>query len=535
MQRYRILKILFAPLICSMLLIINISAISLTSVKINQYNQNEDILKIYFEAKDENGNRILNLTEQNVNLFSGSNKFEITQILPFKITDEKIAYVFLIDISSSVGKSQFAAICEAISIWIDKMERGDKAAVVTFGDKVTVASDFTGDKAKLKQLVTGLTNSDSSTQLYGGLVKAAEMLRISEAGLPDRRSAVIFTDGKNGSTSTYTKNEAVNAVTGSHAPFYAASFTAVSKETGGSLADFGAVMRQSGGDLYEIKSDGTIFEIFDEIYNQISDIYIATAEIPEPLRDGEKRPLRLSVSIEARTIEETIDIKFMLPAPTETTAAAETKETGSSPAETAGESDPGVSPVIFVAIFAVPVSVAVFFTIFFVVKSRNRVPLPPKARPLPAVRPQNNQEPRFAAGFQTSGTGFNFNNTAGPPDKNEKTQPLFSEALFILDIAESNLDKGGPPREYTRTLRGETFVRIGREPGSNDIVINDATVSGQQCIIKADRSGLGIINKSSANKTLLNGKAIENTAYEPMPPFSIIKIGRTELTIRVRK
>ena len=521
MSKGQILKILFVIIIVP-ILITNISAVSLTSVKIHQYKQNENMLKIYFAADDEGGNRILNLTDKNVDLFVENDKLEITQISPFTTTDEKVTYILLIDISGSIAKSQFTAVCEAIAVWIDKMDPDDKMAIVTFGERINVVSTFTSDKEKLKQLVTGLKNSDSATQLYGGIVRTAEMLRISDSNLPDRRSVIVFTDGQNGTSSTYTRDEAVNAIAESNIPFYAVGFSPSSKTAGEAFADFGSVMRQSGGDLYEIKSETNILNVFDEIYAQISDIYLINAKIPKKICNGEKRVLHLSVSIESIIIEKSIDAKFM-PLKNQDALSQTTDETTTEATNTE-ENGFGTNLVLYAAIFAIPVTGIIFFLIFFFVKRRNKVQAP-------TDNPQPNP-PYTPIGLGPTAPIGSFD---PPPDGGGGgTKPLFPE--IVLDISEVNKEKGTPPKEYIKTMITGTSIKIGRDPSkSNMIIDNDDTVSGEQCIIKAEPDGLSIINKSKTNVTILNDQPVGNIDYELMPSLSTIKIGYTELTISVRK
>ena len=529
MSRFKILKISVIIIICSFILITSVGANSLSSVKINQCKQNGEILKVYFEAKDENERRILNLTENNVVVSVENKKLEITEIIPFSKSNEKIAYIFLLDISGSVGRTKFDGICEAISAWIDKMDGGNQIAVVTFGDKVTVVSDFTNDKTKLKQLVSDLKNTDGNTQLYGGIIKAADMLKISDLQLPDRRTVVVFTDGINGHASSYTKDEAVKAITEANIPFYAAGFTPLSKTANDSLADFGSIMRQSGGELYYIKDEKSISTTFDDIYYQISDIYLATTKIPDELADGGAKKIALSVSIEGRTIEKGVDLKFVSFEPVENSVDVientseeleEVFENESIPTQNYEEQS--TKPMIYIAIFTIPALGIIVVVVFLLVKRHKKIKEKKEAE-------QKENEKNTPAPVNKKQKTVGMEDINKPPKVKGKTVPLFSELPFTLDITVRS--QNYEPR-YIKNITKE-ITTIGRN-SDNDIVIDDVTVSGLQCFIKITLDGAYITHKSNTNPTYVDDKTITDES-EKMPYYSVVKMGRTELTVDIKR
>lgn len=67
-----------------------------------------------------------------------------------------IGYVFAVDVSKSLSEEQFEGVREAIVSWIDGMGEMDQAAILTFGDEITLLSDFTADTAALQSIAEGI-------------------------------------------------------------------------------------------------------------------------------------------------------------------------------------------------------------------------------------------------------------------------------------------------------------------------------------------------------------------------------------------
>ncbi len=75
---------------------------------------------------------------------------------------------------------------------IDSLGEEDKAALITYGDKVELLSSWTGDKAALKQALEWKFKPGLKSHLYDSLLYAADEVLPKVTG---RRSVVLLTDG----------------------------------------------------------------------------------------------------------------------------------------------------------------------------------------------------------------------------------------------------------------------------------------------------------------------------------------------------
>ncbi|HEY6332872.1 MAG TPA: VWA domain-containing protein, partial [Blastocatellia bacterium] len=100
--------------------------------------------------------------------------------------------VFVVDNCIEFGKFKDVNLNRtAAAQIIDAMGSDDKAAIVTYANKVNIISGFTTDKAALKLALSERFQLGSKSHLYDSLVYAAGEL----ARLPGRHTVVVFTDG----------------------------------------------------------------------------------------------------------------------------------------------------------------------------------------------------------------------------------------------------------------------------------------------------------------------------------------------------
>ena len=124
----------------------------------------------------------------------GTYPARIEEVNWFEDTSEGVSYVLLVDISRSL-KLQFSQVQEALARWIQTLKAEDRAAIVTFGEDVNVAQDFTDDKALLLRKVEQLAATDNKTQLHCGLVRAMDLTRARlDENLPRYRVIVTLSE-----------------------------------------------------------------------------------------------------------------------------------------------------------------------------------------------------------------------------------------------------------------------------------------------------------------------------------------------------
>jgi Ca-activated chloride channel family protein len=95
-----------------------------------------------------------------------------------------------LDVSGSVEGAPLAQLKQAMSALIDVLDTKDRAALVTFSDRLQIHTALTGDRAALRQLLPGM-KAGGATALFDAIF-ASLALRESDSG---RTLLLLFGDG----------------------------------------------------------------------------------------------------------------------------------------------------------------------------------------------------------------------------------------------------------------------------------------------------------------------------------------------------
>jgi tight adherence protein B len=129
---------------------------------------------------------------------------------------DDLKVVLLVDVSGSMRGEPLSAAKEAVSSFIEQMPAGVEMAVVAFGDRPSLAAEFTDNKQALLVAVEQLS-ARGETALYDGLFTAASLLR-TEA--EEGRTILLVSDG--GDTVSVNSEEETQSVLATlGAAFYA--------------------------------------------------------------------------------------------------------------------------------------------------------------------------------------------------------------------------------------------------------------------------------------------------------------------------
>ena len=296
-------RILSFMLLFAMLLMIPAMAVSLTSVKINQIVQSGEDLYIFFHAVDENEDSISGLNSENVRVDLGGRTID-SEIEP--LGAENIGYVFAIDVSASLSEEQFDSVQECIKSWIDAMNPGDQAAIVTYGEEIVTVSDFTDNKNTLTAVINGLSATSSGTMLYSGVMKAIDIAKRQSDSLPRQRVVVILSDGLNESSDTASLQEMRSKAIDAGIPLYVVGVRGENNSE--KLSELGEVARITGGKIYTANKD-QLTEGFNDLGSYIRSGFVASAKIPADLADGSQHGLILTVNYDGISVDDSVDIR----------------------------------------------------------------------------------------------------------------------------------------------------------------------------------------------------------------------------------
>src|SRR5262249_28620229 len=118
----------------------------------------------------------------------------ITELERSTAGDQPLGIVLLFDISKSMASGNaLVSAREAGASFIAKLAPRDQVSVMTFGESISVLSDFSTDRNRAQQILRNLKPTDNRTVLYDALHRAAEQ---ATTALTSRAAVIVLTDGK---------------------------------------------------------------------------------------------------------------------------------------------------------------------------------------------------------------------------------------------------------------------------------------------------------------------------------------------------
>lgn len=534
------MKRILPIMIClALLLSAQAFAVSLTSVEINQIIQENEKLYVFFHADDENDEQISGLEDGDVRLELGG------QNLSARMENTGaagIGFVFAVDVSASLSAEQFAGVQEALKNWVGRMGSEDMAAIVTFGETVTVVTDFTDNQNTLAAVINGLSASESGTALYSGAAKAVDIANRRSAELPLQRAVVILSDGMNDSSDASSLSAVKTKAVEAGISLYVAGVKGSNNVA--QLAQLSELTAATGGRIVAADKD-SLAESFDSLSGYIGGGFMLSAEIPTVLADGSEKGLILTVSHGGITVDDSRDLRIKLvaeqtveeqpqeasePNAEQVTDDAESVELETTP-EQAGEEDTideaavGISangtngkPAInelYVYIGAGVVSLG-GMTAFVIVSLKKRR--------------GKKAEKGNALDNGYGGYGGGYGGDTMPIDETERTQTVKMDEYGSSQLVLTDAARG---RSYSLTMNGN--VTIGRRQGSNDIIIADGTVSGKHCEIVQENGRFYVRDVGSSHGTYVVTEGLryqaDGISGREIKVGDQINIGNTRLEI----
>lgn len=216
------------------------------------------------------------------------------QIVALAFQDVPISLLLALDASTSLQGEALAHLKAAARAAIGALRPGDQAALLTFGDRLSLAPRWSTDRAALESAIDGLS-AEGGTPLHDA-VFAATALRQSAAG---RTVLLVFTDGAD-TTSWLNAAETVRAAQQSDLVVTAVStaepYTVSSAADARSTFDRQATLRQwfkdeaalfpfafldtltdeTGGELLHTQSGRDLSRVFAQIVADFKSRYLLT-------------------------------------------------------------------------------------------------------------------------------------------------------------------------------------------------------------------------------------------------------------------
>jgi VWFA-related protein len=163
------------------------------SLKISQFDLSTfPVVKAYVSALDAEGRPARGLTKNDLSILENNDPVIIDTMRQAGAQgqQEPFSLAIVVDRSKSMAGEKITKAKEAVRQFLSLMEQGDRAALITFGDKVERRAALTDDTAALKQAMD-LVEPDGHTALFDAVAAGVDAVQ----GIPGRRAVIVLTDG----------------------------------------------------------------------------------------------------------------------------------------------------------------------------------------------------------------------------------------------------------------------------------------------------------------------------------------------------
>ncbi|HTF99862.1 MAG TPA: VWA domain-containing protein [Nitrospirota bacterium] len=180
-------------LVATLLLPVHAHAGEVASIRISQFDLSTyPTVKAYVSALNAEGRPARGLTKSDVSILE-NNEPVIIDTLRQAGTEgrqEPFSLAIVMDRSKSMTGEKITKAKEAVRQFLSLMEQGDRAALITFSDKVERRAALTDDAVRLKQALETI-EPDGHTALYDAVAAGVDTVQ----GIPGRRAVIVLTDG----------------------------------------------------------------------------------------------------------------------------------------------------------------------------------------------------------------------------------------------------------------------------------------------------------------------------------------------------
>lgn len=431
------------------------------------------------------------------------------KITTYKQSGAGIKIVLCIDVSKTMVGEPFNALKKAVNKYIDELRNTDRVAVYTFGDDVTMLSDFSGDKQYLKDIINKIKPDGNYTELYSGLYKAVK--KLADDKDKEGKIVVVISDGKDESkTNTYSDKDVIDLAKENGIPVFAIGYTKIDKIY---LQSLEKISDNTNGRYYYSPDEENLEKQYKKMNNQIQNIYLLNYTFFDFAGDGNEHTHTVTVTKNGSA--KSVSNKVLIPG-----GIAPVKKQ-----EILIKADENY--IIYYVIGGVGLVAVVFLFIVLSKKKKKAVEeiSQPQAGISESIKDSSESEPLVIKQEVEENTG---DKTAIYLDKTEISEisDLSGERTVILghEPAVARLDfKIGSLAGQSFSLNQNVF-KIGRRQ-DNDLIIDDKTVSGYHSEIHFDGKNYTIVDKGSTNGTYVNGNKI---SQQRLFSGDTIKIGSNE-------
>jgi VWFA-related protein len=241
---------------------------------------------------DAKGRPISGLASDNFSASIGGQPATVDNVSAAVDADASLAVVLAVDVSGSMAGDPLAEAQSAATDFVKGLSPQDSVAVVTFGDSVSVAQEFSTDKEAVTASLDGL-QAGGNTALFEATSRA--VAKAAESPSP-RKVIILLSDGVDyGGKSTVSRDDSVAAARAAGIPLYTIGL--------GSDIDrsfLGELAQATGARFLETPTPQGLAELYTDIGNLLRGQYVLKLVSPSVDR-SQPLALELTVTVDGAT------------------------------------------------------------------------------------------------------------------------------------------------------------------------------------------------------------------------------------------
>ena len=289
------------------------SAGNVTSLRISQAHVDLPTVTAFLDVEIADDESVGPIQTDQLHASVGPQELTLNRVDPFSGREMGTAYIFLVDISKSLQPTQQRQIRDALRTWVSSMNQLDRAAVITFGDDISVVQSFNSKINQLHSTIDALEAVDSYTQLYAGISRAIQFGQQFSSDLPDRRVIVTITDGIQDAIGGMTAEEVEQQMRVDRVPVYAVGYVAPprTEEKDDSLDRLGAFARMSGGHYVEVSTrTASIGQQLETLQENLERGYVAQFLCEECEANNSEHRLQVQLASGNNTLSDGLHVRM---------------------------------------------------------------------------------------------------------------------------------------------------------------------------------------------------------------------------------
>lgn len=263
---------------------------------------------IFLSFKEGSSLGSLDLSKENFQVLENNDEVIDTSIKRIARIKEPIGVVIVLDTSGSMIGEPIADAIDAALVFMNEMRSIDEFAVVGFADEVTIYSNFTSNRQKLKEFISEIT-AEGETSLYDGIFLALDQFNIRKD--IKYRYAIVLSDGTD-TVSKLTTKDVINKAIDEQVTIFSVALMSYDFNP----TDIENISESSGGELLIAANSGELKELYRQISWKIRNQYKISYTSLWPNTETIKINIIVEESELTSSVKTTYENPFYAPTPT---------------------------------------------------------------------------------------------------------------------------------------------------------------------------------------------------------------------------